>query len=70
LWRRSHTWDPLELVAELWDDFGYPDEIRSFVHYMPSERDYEPAAHTQDENRAALYKKWEKYLDASSSQED
>lgn len=55
--------DPLGIVEELYADFDYPQEMRSFVRYMPPEDDYEPQAHTTTENIDRLFKKWREYLD-------
>ncbi len=61
---RAEATDPLGLVEQLYADFGYPEEIRAFVRYMPPEGRYEPQAHTHAENVARLLSKWAEYLDS------
>jgi hypothetical protein len=50
--------EPLELVEELYADFDYPEEIASFVRYMPP----------RDPSRVGesyLLEAWRSYLDAA-----
>ena len=61
---RSELERPLADVAQVWADFGYPDEILGFIHYMSSDSDYEPGAHTRAENEARLIARWKEYLDS------
>lgn len=60
---RADLADPLEVVEQLYADFGYPEEIQGFVRYMPPESNYEPKAHTHAENVDRLLSKWKEYLD-------
>jgi len=60
--QRDQLPDPLGVVEELYADFNYPVEMRSFVRYMPTEDGYEPQAHSHEENIARLFKEWESYL--------
>ncbi|EKM0378388.1 DUF2247 family protein, partial [Cronobacter turicensis] len=43
--------------------FDYPEEIKSFVRYMPVSEDYDPSKHTVEENIQRLYSNWKDYLD-------
>ncbi|NUE67741.1 DUF2247 family protein [Snodgrassella sp. ESL0253] len=54
--------DPLGRVEEIYENFDYPEEIESFVRYMPVSDDYDPSKHTNDENINRLYSNWENYL--------
>jgi hypothetical protein len=54
--------DPLEEVETIYANFDYPSEIESFIRYMPVTDDYDPSAHTKDENEARLFDKWREYL--------
>jgi hypothetical protein len=55
--------DPLGEVETIYENFGYPEEIESFVRYMPVSNDYDPTKHTQEENEKRLYFNWKQYLD-------
>jgi hypothetical protein len=60
--------DPFGEVEAIYADFGYPPEIEGFVRYMPVTDDYDPSAHTKDENENRLYEKWREYLVTSESE--
>jgi hypothetical protein len=55
--------DPLEVVEEVYADFGYPSRIAGFVRYMPAD---EPDLGSHELNEARLYEKWKCYLDEAS----
>lgn len=55
--RREDLADPLAVVAEIYAEFDYPEEIAPFVHYMPVQAG-------QDTGRPALMRRWREYLDA------
>jgi hypothetical protein len=55
-------------VQEIYADFNYPDEIKSFVLYMPTNDGYNPKEHTQNENIARLLKLWSEYLEKTKIQ--
>lgn len=59
---KDSVMDPLGEVERIYADFDYPEEIASFVKYMPSLDDYDPIKHTDEENRERLYSKWKQYL--------
>lgn len=54
--------DPLGEVEKIYEDFNYPEEIESFVRYMPPNDGYIPSEHSYEENISRLYSNWEKYL--------
>lgn len=56
--------NPLEVVEFVYDDFGFPEEISSFVRYMPSK---EPALPTVEMNIERLYTNWKSYLDSKKA---
>ena len=60
--KREKLDDPLGKVEEIYESFAYPEEIESFVRYMPSTDDYDPNKHTYEENINRLYLNWENYL--------
>ena len=56
----KNNWvDPLGIVEQIYADFDYPEQISTFVRYMPSD---EPDLGSLELNEARLYKKWEDYL--------
>jgi hypothetical protein len=55
--------DPLQEVAEVYADFGYPESISGFVKYLPPSDGYQPELHTKEENQQRLYQHWREYLD-------
>jgi hypothetical protein len=63
---RDSIHDPLEMVEMIYSDFDYPEELASFVRYMPVSDGYNPSAHTHEQNQARLIANWKKYLDQAS----
>jgi hypothetical protein len=59
---RENFADPLELVEEVYADYGYPDQLIPFVRFIPPLDGYDPASHTKEENVDRLMKNWESYL--------
>jgi hypothetical protein len=59
--------DSLEAIEIIYADFEYPEEITSFVRYMPVTDGYDPSAHTAEENQARLIEKWQSYLAEKAS---
>ncbi|OIR03695.1 hypothetical protein GALL_141120 [mine drainage metagenome] len=57
---RSSFGSPLELVEEIYADFGYPREVAPFVRYMPMAG---PDLGNREKNEARLYDYWRDYLD-------
>lgn len=66
--RKEEFEDPLGEVEKIYADFDYPEEIESFVRYMPPKDGYIPSAHTYEENIARLYFHWEHYLNNGGGQ--
>ncbi|MCQ4087534.1 DUF2247 family protein [Saccharibacillus sp. JS10] len=56
---RDQYADPLELVEIVYADFDYPEEVSTFVRYMPAQF---PLHNSQEENINRLYENWEKFL--------
>jgi hypothetical protein len=52
--------DPLQVVEEVYADFGYPEAIAKFVRYVPSD---EPDL-GKEANEARLFEHWRAFLDA------
>jgi hypothetical protein len=57
---RASDTDPLQRVAEVYADFGYPEEIAAFVRYMPM---VGPDLGSRSANENRLFERWRKYLD-------
>lgn len=60
--RKNEFKDPLGEVEKIYEDFEYPDEIESFVRYMPPTDGYDAEKHLHEENITRLYYNWEKFL--------
>ena len=52
--------DPLQRVEEVYADFGYPEQIASFVRYMPM---VGPDLCNQEANERRLFERWKQYID-------
>ena len=61
---RSSYPSPLLLVEQVYDDFGYPPQIASFVRYMPTD---DPDLGSRELNEQRLVEKWKAYLDEASA---
>ncbi len=56
--------DPLEQVEDIYEAFGHPKELDSFIRYMPADlSEYDPREHTEEENKQRLYSSWNHYLE-------
>ena len=53
---------PLKVVEAVYADFDYPEEIQSFIGYMPPTDGYQPNNHTLEENEVRLLNEWESFL--------
>lgn len=60
---RNEFRDPLEVVEQVYADFDYPEQVASFVRYMPTS---EPDLGAPALNEARLFAKWEEYLGAEN----
>jgi hypothetical protein len=58
---RAEYPDPLSIVEQLYDDFGYPAEIERFVRFLP-------APEGLPTGEEALYTRWKTYLDEANSE--
>lgn len=56
---RASDPDPLERVAEVYADFGYPEQIASFVRYMPMQG---PDLGSREANVERLFERWEQFV--------
>lgn len=51
-------------VEDVYADFDYPSDMTPFISYMPIENeDYNPSAHTQEENEKRLFEKFTVFLE-------
>lgn len=57
----------LNRIETIYADFNYPREIENFVAYMPPQDNYNPAAHSKEENEIRLISLWKKYLSERES---
>lgn len=57
---REQFTDPLGMVETIYADFDYPEEITSFVRYMPSQYSL---SNSMDLNLERLYHNWKMYLE-------
>ena len=58
----SNTKSLLEFAEEVYADFGYPEEMSSFIIYMPVSDDYKPSLHTEEENLNRLIHNFDKFM--------
>ena len=56
--RHEHS-DPLQRVEEVYADFGYPEEVASFVRYMPM---VGPDLGSREANERRLFERWKQYI--------
>jgi hypothetical protein len=59
--RAEHT-DPLDYVEQIYADFGYPDQITSFVRYMPPADGRDTLSLSRQENIESMMNYWRNYL--------
>lgn len=52
--------DPLQRVEEVYADFGYPEQLASFVRYMPM---VGPDLGSREANERRLLERWKQYID-------
>ena len=56
--------DPLQRVEEVYADFGYPEQVASFVRYMPM---VGPDLGSREANERRLFERWKQYIDEVGS---
>lgn len=62
LFEHRHNYrDPLELVEEVYADFGYPEQLAGFVRSMPMEG---PDLGSRAQNEARLLERWRRFVEA------
>ena len=55
----------LETVESVYVDFNYPEEMNTFISYMPIEdEEYNPSNHTQEDNERRLVEKFNMFLES------
>jgi hypothetical protein len=57
---------PLEALNAVYAEFGYPEEIKDFIPYMPMSG---PDLGSKSANEARLYERWHDYLQRRRSRE-
>jgi hypothetical protein len=57
--------DSLQIVEEIYAEFDYPEQITTFVRYMPSDA---PDLGSAQLNEERLYRNWKSYLDSQKEQ--
>lgn len=66
IYERRHAYsDPLQRVEEVYADFGYPEQIASFVRYMPM---VGPDLGSREANERRLFERWKQYIDEVRAQ--
>jgi hypothetical protein len=58
----SNSNDLLDFVEMVYADFDYPEDMNSFIKYMPVSDDYKPSLHTEGENLKRLYLNFDKFM--------
>jgi hypothetical protein len=53
----------LEKVAEVYSDMGYPNDMESFIYYMPPNDGYDPTKYTRDQNHQRLIQMFDVFLE-------
>lgn len=56
--------NPLQRIEEIYADFGYPEQISSFVRYMPM---VGPDLGSREANESRLLERWRQYLETFES---
>ncbi len=55
----------LETVESVYVDFNYPEDMNTFISYMPIEdEEYNPSNHTQEDNERRLVEKFNMFLES------
>ncbi|BBI33573.1 DUF2247 family protein [Cohnella abietis] len=49
-------------IAEIYADFGYPQEMEKFIYYMPATDGFNPQAHSSEENLDRLLEFFKEFL--------
>jgi hypothetical protein len=62
--RREALTNPLELLEEVYTDFGYPSEMAAFIRYMPMQG---PDLGSVDANERRMITNWKTYVDAAQA---
>ncbi|BEV73102.1 DUF2247 family protein [Paludibacterium sp. THUN1379] len=60
--------DPLGTVETIYADFDYPQEMASFVRYMPVTGGYLPNNHSPAQNHQRMMDNWQRFLTHAQSE--
>jgi len=60
--KRSYS-EPLDILENLYVDFGYPKEIKHLIRFNIPTDGYSPQGHTEEENIKRIYRLWGEYID-------
>ena len=60
--RRDAIADPLQIVEEVYEQFGHPAEMASFIRYMPM---VGPDLGSREANEHRMISRWKEYVDAA-----
>ncbi|MBR6633867.1 MAG: DUF2247 family protein [Clostridia bacterium] len=58
----SNTNALLEFAEQVYADFDYPEDMNSFIAYMPVTDDYNPSKHTEEENLNRLIHNFDMFM--------
>lgn len=54
----------LSVLEDIYEDFDYPEDMESFISYMPvTDKSYDPLKHSKEENIARLIEKFDIFLE-------
>ncbi len=55
--------DPLREVEVVYAEFDYPEEMKSFVRFLPPSDGYRPQDHSKEENVARIFDLWRRFIE-------
>ncbi|MCP1528021.1 MULTISPECIES: DUF2247 family protein [Bacillus] len=59
---KNSTEKLLDELSEVYADFGYPEDMEPFIHYMPPSDGYNPLLYSKEENINRLASLFEEFL--------
>jgi hypothetical protein len=60
---KSSYEDPLREVEVVYAEFDYPEEMKSFVRFLPPTDGYRPQDHSKEENIGRIFDLWRKFIE-------
>ena len=60
---KSSYEDPLREVEVVYAEFDYPQEMKSFVRFLPPGNGYRPQDHSKEENIGRIFDLWREYIE-------